>query len=322
MQPLSKGCEDLGLGALEKEMVKITSRKFVLPVKSGSSALITALKAGRIPEGSEVIIPSICCPAVLFAIQLAGYCPVLADVSLDDLCMNTKEIKTVLTKKTKAIVAVHSYGHYCQIEAIENFAKEKGLFLIEDACLAIRGTFKGKSLGSFGDVSIFSFGYDKIIDVGKGGVLVTDDALLFKRAKEFVKFNAFFSYDLNAQEKNLLFEKLSKLEGYIQKRKENARICEQSLKGKNISKAAFADDVVYWRYPVIYKGNRDQLIEDARKEGILITKHYKGLHQLKTGEVLKNAEYVSNHIMNIFIRPETPVAQIKNTIAFINEYAT
>ena len=312
----------MGLSALEKEMVKITNRNFVLPVKSGSSALIAALKAGRIPEGCEVIMPSICCPAVLFAIQLAGYCPVLADVSLNDLCMNVKEIKAVLTKKTKAIVAVHSYGHYCQMDAIENFAKEKGLFLIEDACLAMGGTYQGKPLGSFGDVSIFSFGYDKIIDDGKGGVLVTDGALLFKRATEFVKSNTFFFYDLTADEKKLLLEKLSQLEGYIQKRKENAKICEQSLKGKNIGKAAFADDVVYWRYPVIYKGNRDQLIEDARKEGVLITKHYKGLHQLKTGEPIKNAEYVSNHIMNIFIRPETPVAQIKKTIAFINGYTT
>ncbi len=312
----------MGLGVLEKEMLRISSRQFALPVRSGSAALIAALKALQIPEGSEVIMPSISCPAVLFAIQLAGYYSVLSDVSLNDFCMNVQEIKAVMTQKTKAIVAIHSYGHYCQINDIEKFAKEKGLFLIEDACLALGGTYQGKPLGSFGDVSIFSFGYDKIIDVGKGGVLVTDNASLFKRAKGFIKANSFFSFDFTAGEKKLLLEKLHQLDRYIQQRKTNAQICEQGLKGRNIAKAVFAKDVVYWRYPLIYKGVRDQLITEARKKGILITKHYKGLHQLKTGGAIKNAEYVSNHILNIFIRPETDVAQIKKTVAFINRYAT
>ena len=70
---------------LENNMKSLTEGDFVISTKSGSAALIIALKAGNLPEGSDVIMPSVCCPAVLFAIQFAGYHPVLADVSLDDL---------------------------------------------------------------------------------------------------------------------------------------------------------------------------------------------------------------------------------------------
>ncbi len=310
----------MGLGTLEKEMGAITGRKFILPVRSGSAALIVALKAAGVPENSEVVMPSICCAAVLFALQLAGYHPVLADVSLDDLCMNADEIRAVLTKKTRAIIAVHSYGHYCRIDEIERLAKQKGLLLIEDACLSLGGTYKGRPLGSFGKASVFSFGYDKIIDAGKGGVVVTDDAVLFKKAASFVKGNGLLAFDMTASQKKLLLEKLRRLKGFIQIRRENSELCEKGLRNKNIRKASFAKDVVYWRYPFLYKGDRDQLIADALKKNILITKHYKGLHQLKTGKPLKNAEYVTDHIMNIFIRPETPAAQIEKTIDFINTY--
>ena len=99
---------------LENNMKSLTERDFVISTKSGSAALIIALKAGNLPEGSDVIMPSVCCPAVLFAIQFAGYHPVLADVSLDDLCMNVEQIENSLTENTRAIVAVHSFGHYCK----------------------------------------------------------------------------------------------------------------------------------------------------------------------------------------------------------------
>ena len=306
---------------LENNMKSLTEGDFVISTKSGSAALIIALKAVNLPEGSDVIMPSVCCPAVLFAIQFAGYHPVLADVSLDDLCMNVEQIENSLTENTRAIVAVHSFGHYCKIAEIEEFAKEKNIFLIEDACLTLKGQSDNRSLGNFGNVSIFSFGYDKIIDSNGGGVLVTNDRKIIKVANEFVRKNLFFRLNKSDSQMNQLLNKFAQLNKDLKKRKENIMLYEQNLNNDKIKKLHYKDDIIYWRYPALFLGDRDQLLEDAKKEGLIIPKHYKGLHQLMTGVELKNSEYVTSKIINTFVRPEISFSQINDTISFLNGYA-
>lgn len=305
---------------LEPVMHSLTGRKYIVPVKSGSAALICALKSANIAEGSDVVMPAICCPAVLFAIQMAGYNPVLADVSLDNLCMNLAQIETAITNNCKAIVAVHAYGHYCEISEIERFAKDKNLFLIEDACLTMGGNYRQRRLGSFGDASIFSFGYDKIVNCGKGGVLVTDSDDLFQNASQFINENAFFRFDMTDEEWCDLFQKFSNLEKTFEVRKRNARMCCEQLNGAIVRLLSNNDDVVYWRYPALYNANRNELIESARQKKIIITAHYKSLSHFITGCRLSNADYVSEHIINLFVRPETPTAQLQETIGFINSF--
>ncbi len=305
---------------LEDEMRTITERSYVLPTNSGSAALIVALKAGQVPNGADVILPAICCPAVLFAIQLAGYSPVLADISLDDLCMNVEQIKKAVTDNTKAIIAVHAYGHYCQIDEIERFAIENKLYLIEDACLTIGGSFGKKLLGSFGQVSIFSFGYDKIINCGCGGALVTDNDAVFNKAQQIVNNNSLFAWDMMKEKQRDLYYKLSIRSDLIATRQTYSKMYDELLDADKVKKFQPRSDVVYWRYPVLFKGERDKFIEDARKEDIIFTKHYLALNNLMTGVSLANADYVSDHIINLFVRPETSKEQLDRSIAFINDY--
>jgi len=317
-KPLS---EQLTMQLIEQISQKLMRDNSVL-TSSGSAALITALHAGNIPLGSEVIMPSICCPAVLFAIQFAGYSPVLADICLDDLCMNAKQAQAVLTAKTKAIVAVHSFGHYCQIDTLESLAKQHKLLLIEDACLAMGGTFKGKPLGSFGDISIMSFGYDKIINVDYGGALVTNNAVIFAQAQDFLHKNQFLQFSPNKSTLNKLIYKLEKLDSFINKRRDNTKYCLNKLNNNHSIQFPEINDVLYWRLPLLVKKHRDELVKQASKKNIIITTHYKSLSQLSTGadDNLPNAQYVSDHIINIFIRPETNQKQLDEIINFINEF--
>ncbi len=304
----------------EEELQTLTQRQFVLPTSSGSTAIIASLIASGIPPHSEVIIPSICCAAVLFAINLAGFTPVLADVSKEDFCMDTENIASEMSSKTKAIIAIHSYGRYCKIQEIQNFSEENGLFLIEDACLGLGGMINEKPFGSFGGISIFSFGYDKIIDAGGGGALVTENVDLFQKAQAFLRNNRYFSYQGDSEHLNFIKRKLNTLPEAIKIRNTNAKIYHEHLSQKKFSKPPFKENIVYWRYSALYEGNRNLLVESAKKEGVIITAHYKGLHQLRTGEVLPNSELISNQIINLFVKPETPSEQIHKTISFINEF--
>ena len=307
--------EELTLAVTQK-----LGRTHGLLTSSGSAALIIALQAAKIPRGAEIIMPAICCPAVLFAIQLAGFTAVLADVCLNDFCMNADEAEKLISEKTRAIVAVHSYGHYCQIDGLEALARDRRLLLVEDACLAMGGAFKGRPIGSFGDISIVSFGYDKIVNCNYGGVVITDREDLFDEVKNIVAKNDFFSWNMRLDLYNEITEKLLNLDASVTKRIENTKLCHDSLVGDNIVKLPFMEDVIYWRFPVIVKSRRDEMVEAARKQDVIITSHYKSLHQLSTGIFLKNAEYLSNHIVNIFVRPETPRQQILDIINFVNEF--
>ncbi len=306
---------------IEDKLKELTNRANIIPTSSGTAAIIISLLNSGIPKKAEVILPSICCPAVLSAVTLAGFTPIIADVNEEDFCMGKKEIIEVFSNNTKAIIAVHSYGRYCRIDEIQEFAQVNNIFLIEDACLALGGYFNNKPLGSFGDVSIFSFGKDKIIDIGGGGAILTDNNLLFEKSKAFLNKNVFFSYSDDVIKEKKFKNKIASLSKNIIQRNINASIYNRLFHSEKLLKLQYKEDVVVWRYIVLYKGNRKKLIDKAKKEGLIITTHYKALHQLRTGKILINAENVSNQVINFFVNPESiDEERIYKYIDFINNF--
>lgn len=297
------------------------SREHVALTSSGSSALITALKATEIPLGSEVIMPAICCPAVLFAIQMAGYTPVLADVDLNSFSSNLAQIRPQVTANTKAVVAVHGYGIACDIAAIEQYCQQENLVLIEDACLALGGKTNQAVLGSFGDISIISFGYDKTIAQHYGGAIFTNDKLLAANMQQTLSVNQFFCYQDDNQKLHALQQALTQLDSYTQQRAEKAIYCHENLQSQYLTKPDFELGQPLWRYPALFDGDRESLVTEASSQDIIITCHYKSLELLKTGWHLQNAQQVSEQVINLFVRPEMPMSALKKTINFINEFS-
>lgn len=150
---------------------------------NGTDALFIALKALGIEPGDEVIVPSLTFVAVSAVVVHHGATPVIVDVDPDYWCIDPVAIDRAITSKTKAIIAVHSYGHPADMDPILEVARKYSIKVIEDCAEAHGATYKGKIVGSIGDVGCFSFYGNKIITTGEGGIAVTNDPQLASRMR-------------------------------------------------------------------------------------------------------------------------------------------
>jgi 8-amino-3,8-dideoxy-alpha-D-manno-octulosonate transaminase len=163
---------------LEQEICKTFGSKYAQLVSSGTAALTTALSALGIGYGDEVICPSFTFVASFEAIISVGAVPVLVDVD-DTLTLAPNAVKAAITSKTKCVMPVHMCGSMADMDALQAICKEHNLILLEDACQAIGGTYKGKMLGTIGDAGTFSFDFVKTITCAEGGVIMTNREDIF-----------------------------------------------------------------------------------------------------------------------------------------------
>ena len=172
---------DEGIG-FEKEFADFTGSKYAIAVANGTLALELALKVLGIGEGDEVIVTSRTFLASVSSIIAIGATPVFADVDPDTQNISLNTVNTVLSQKTKAIIAVHLAGWPCEMDAIMLLAKERDLYVIEDCAQAHGARYKDKSVGSIGHIGAWSFCQDKIMSTGgEGGMITTNDHDLFVR---------------------------------------------------------------------------------------------------------------------------------------------
>jgi 8-amino-3,8-dideoxy-alpha-D-manno-octulosonate transaminase len=150
-------------------------------VSSGTSALCTALTAMGVGAGDEVIVPTFTFVASVEAVVSLGAIPVFADVD-ETLCLSAASIEKAITPRTKAINVVQMCGAMADMDAILAVAKKHKLLVLEDACQAIGGSYKGKPLGSIGDAGCFSFDSVKTITCGEGGGIITNNETIYKNA--------------------------------------------------------------------------------------------------------------------------------------------
>lgn len=166
----------------EEEFSKYIGIKHSTAVSNGTVAIHLALAALGIGPGDEVIVPTLTYVASVNAIVYTGATPVFVDSIADTWQMDVNDVKRKITSRTKAIMAVHLYGHPCEMDALQLIAEENNIFLIEDCAEAFGTYFKGKHVGTFGDISTFSFYGNKTITTGEGGMVVTNDTKLYERA--------------------------------------------------------------------------------------------------------------------------------------------
>ena len=158
---------------LEKEVCKTFGSKYAQLTSSGTAALTTAMVALNIGAGDEVIMPTFTFVASFEAILSVGAIPVLVDVD-DTLTLDPEAVKAAITPRTKCVMPVHMCGSMADLDALKTICDEHDLILLEDACQAIGGTYKGKKLGTIGHAGTFSFDFVKTITCGEGGVIMTD----------------------------------------------------------------------------------------------------------------------------------------------------
>ncbi|WP_027419906.1 aminotransferase class I/II-fold pyridoxal phosphate-dependent enzyme [Crocinitomix catalasitica] len=162
------------IGQFEEKFSSYCECQHGVAVSNGTVAIHLALITLGIGTGDEVIIPDLTFAATINAVLHAGATPVIVDVDIDSWCIDPLEIEKAISPKTKAIIPVHLYGQSCDMESIMKIASKNKLFVIEDCAEAHGAEYKGKKVGSFGDISTFSFFANKIITTGEGGMCVTN----------------------------------------------------------------------------------------------------------------------------------------------------
>ncbi|MFC1904258.1 DegT/DnrJ/EryC1/StrS family aminotransferase [Chloroflexota bacterium] len=160
----------------EEELGKYLGTKHVVATNTGTSALHLALDALAIGDGDEVIVPSLTFVGSFQAISAVRATPVPCDIYPDTLLADIDDIRGKITKKTKAIMPVHYAGNLCNMDALMKISEENGIRIVEDAAHAFGSYYHGRRIGSFGDITCFSFDSIKNITCGEGGAIICQDS--------------------------------------------------------------------------------------------------------------------------------------------------
>mgnify|MGYP003634183207 CR=1 FL=1 len=236
---------------LEQQVAERMQVKHAHVVSSGTAALTVALMATHINSGDEVILPTFTFVASFEAILSVGAVPILVDVD-DTLGLNAEAVEKAITKKTKAVMAVHMCGSMADLTKLCKVCKKHNLILIEDACQAIGGTFNNKPLGSIGKIGCFSFDYVKTITCGEGGAIITNSNTLYTKAQAYTDHghdhlgtdrgadkHPILGYNFRISELNAAVgvAQVKRLDDFIAIQKKHYSIIEDAL--KNIPEVTF-----------------------------------------------------------------------------------
>ncbi len=272
----------------EKEFADFHGVNCAISIHGGSTALEVAMRSLGIGDGDEVITPALTWVAPQLAAVIVGADPVFVDVSPKNYCMDPDRVEDAITERTKAIIPVHLGGYLCDMEGILAIAGKHDLYVIEDCAQAHGSRYKGKLVGTMGDMGCFSFEASKIMTAGEGGMIITDDRDRAEYCYSYV--NAGFSYGnipcagedrirwnlrMTDFQAALLSVQLGKLEERKKKRIENVKYLNEKLSGiGGIATLDFDPEQNYYSYVFKYDSSSFgdlpiQSFRDAlRAEGI------------------------------------------------------
>tara|TARA_B110000003_G_scaffold275351_1_gene317709 strand:- start:1813 stop:2904 length:1092 start_codon:yes stop_codon:yes gene_type:complete len=279
----------------EKEFQNFFKGGHSLTVSNGTSALELAIKSLGINNGDEIIAPNFTFAASVNAIINCNAKPVLVDVEKDTWTIDLDEIKKKITKKTKAIMMVHTLGQPCRIDEIKKFARNKNLFLIEDCAEALGAKYKGRLVGLDGDCSCHSFYANKTITTGEGGMVVFKKKKYFNKAKiiknhgmskkkyfhEYIGSN----YRLTNIQAAIGLSQIKKIKKLILLRKKIFNNYDKLLSDKlfyKIHRNNWSTNS-YWLYYLIIKKkiSRQKIIEKLSLKGIEVSPAFYPLNTMK-----------------------------------------
>jgi dTDP-4-amino-4,6-dideoxygalactose transaminase len=271
---------------LEKDIAKYCGTSRAVGVASGTDALYIALKALDIGPGDEVITVSFTFIATVEAISYVGATPVFVDINPKTFNMDVSELEKKITPKTKAIIPVHLYGQPADMDPIIEVAKKYNLFVVEDCAQAIGATYKGRKVGSIGDIGCFSFFPTKNLGgVGDGGMVTTNSDYLADRLIALRNHGSHIRYyhtevGLNSRldeiQAAVLNVKLPHLDKWNSKRKEAAAYYTELLSSVEgvVTPTELADcGCIYNQYTLLVP-ERDKIHEALKADGVTTMIYY------------------------------------------------
>ena len=168
----------------QKEIEQLLGVKHVIAVTSATSAIFLALKSLNIGYGDEVIVPDLTFISTANAVEMTGATPILADIDPTNLTLDPVSFEKAITKRTKAVIPVHVSGRGGNLSMIQHIAKEKNIFVVEDAAEGFMSKYQGKYLGTIGLLGCFSLSPAKTITTGQGGLIATNSTKLYEKLVE------------------------------------------------------------------------------------------------------------------------------------------
>ena len=309
----------------EKLLSKFVKSKFAVAVNSGTAALQASLYAIDVKSGDEVLVPSFTFVATANSVKSVGAKPVFVDILKDNYTMDPNDLRKKISRRTKAIIPVHLYGHMAYMDEILEVSKKKNIKIIEDASQSLGSKFKGKHSGTFSHLGCFSLYGGKVITSGEGGAIVTDDKKLFEKLKQIRnhglaknKLTTTFGLNLRLSEINAAIAKIQmkKLPRLLNERKNNAQILTNLLKNYDIilPKQRKNETLNWYLYTVALK-NRDKVMKKLNASGIGARIYYSPpIHKTpyyKTKKNLPHTEWASSHILCLPIHPKVGTSDLE-----------
>lgn len=318
----------------EEAFARFVGSEHAVAVSSGTAALMAALLAHGIGPGDEIITTPFTFAATANAVLIAGARPVFVDVREDDFNIDPALIELAIARRTRAILAVHLFGHPCDMEAIGEIARRHGLLVIEDACQAHGASVDGRVVGSFG-TGCFSLYATKNMTTGEGGVLTTNDAAIAERVRlirnhgERQRYHSeLLGYNLRMTEMAaaLGLAQLSRLPDLNERRRANAGYLSRHLRGVITPGERQGCHHVYHQYTVRVPSGRDRLAAVLKEGGVETAVFYptpvhrQALYRERGYDLsLPVAERLSRQVLSLPVHPSLSQEDLETIVAAVNE---
>lgn len=226
----------------EKKFANYVKVKHAIALNSGTAALHAALLALDLKPSDEVIIPSFTFVATASMVMHAGGKPVFVDIDPEIYAMSPREVEKVITSKTKAIIPVHLYGHPADMDPLKEIAAKQNIVVIEDACQAHGGKYKGQMVGALGELACFSFYPSKNMTTGEGGMITTNNGELAETIRMILNHGEKEAYQTVRLGHNFRMPEVSaaigtvqieKLPKFVAQRKKNVQKLSELIKNNS-----------------------------------------------------------------------------------------
>jgi len=284
----------------ERAMAAYLGGVSAVVVNSGTSALHLALKVLNVPRGSQVVLPSFTFSAVLNVLLQEQLSPVFAEIDASTFNLSAETVEAQISERTRAIIAVHTFGRPTAADDLRELAKSRGIVLIEDACEALGAEIRGRKAATLGDAGVLAFYPNKLITAGEGGMLLTPDPKLADRARRlrnqgrdpsldwFQHAEPGYSYRLSEMNCALGLQQLQRIEENIARRQRLAASYDRELvrvAGVVRPQLGFEHGRVSWFCYVVLlpewtnAAGRDWICKRLLQRGIQTGRYFAPLHR-------------------------------------------